>query len=444
MEKTKTIARVEMVDEIDTTACQYFIDAKNSSSDIRYLHPDLQSCTTNGIYVYQEEIMKFLTDLIGYTIEQADVVRSAISKKKLDVIQKTFEDIRSVLPGRGWNDEQIKVVCQQIQAFAKYSFNRSHSRCYADLGYITMYLKHHHNLEWWASVLNTADSEKKVRHFVSLLGDMIKPPSMADPSKRFEIKDQSIVAPASIIRGIGPATIDELVLKGPFHSIEDFVDKIDHRKCNIGHVSSLIKARAADDLMDSGIMCLDYSTARHDLMKRYEKRRKSSKFKPELYTTDAVSIFLHEREYNQCFNKSLFGDIDVRKTIMETMPDLEETGNEGVPFFFFGLPIIRDLHVAAGMVRKGVTDKEIGMILLFEESEMKRGKSKKTGKPYELLKVQLSDGYSSVEAVSWNMSKALGWKKDSLVYVRGTLKEGWKNPVSINIREIRYLDKEEK
>src|SRR5690606_17938477 len=114
-----------------------------------YLHPDLALCTSNGVFVYQEEVMKFLVEIAGYTLEEADTIRGAIAKKKHEVMMSTFSRIREATSKRGWTEEQAQIVCEQIQAFARYSFNRSHSACYGELGYITMYLKHHHKLEWW-------------------------------------------------------------------------------------------------------------------------------------------------------------------------------------------------------------------------------------------------------------------------------------------------------
>jgi len=174
------------------------------------------------------------------------------------------------------------------------------------------------------------------------------------------------------------------------------------------------------------------------------RKRKGKKFKEELYNYDPISMFLSEREYNQCFNKSLFSDVDIRNTILKRMPDLERTGREAVPFFLHGVPIISNLKVAAGLVEKGHTDREVGMILLYNGSTVKRGIAKKSGKPYELLSVQLSDGYSEVEASSWNHNQALCWNHDSLIFVRGTLREGWKSPVCINIQDISILEKESK
>jgi DNA polymerase-3 subunit alpha len=131
---------------MDTTATQYYIDVRNGKREIEYLHKDLEPILkdSNGIYCYQEEIMSFLVNIVGYSWEESDAIRSAIAKKKHEVIMSTFARIRESCAKRGWAKEAIETMCQQIMAFSRYSFNKSHSYAYAELGYITMYLKHHY------------------------------------------------------------------------------------------------------------------------------------------------------------------------------------------------------------------------------------------------------------------------------------------------------------
>ena len=90
------------------------------------------------------------------------------------------------------------------------------------------------------------------------------------------------------------------------------------------------------------------------------------------------------------------------------------------------------------MIDKG-HDAEVGMIMVFEGSNIRKGISKRTGKPYCMLNIVLSDGYSNVECADWNRKKALRYPDNSIVYIRGTLKKGWKQSVSINLKEIELI-----
>jgi DNA polymerase-3 subunit alpha len=430
--------------EDGVSATQWYMDVRMGKREPTYIHSDLKPILeeTYGIMVYQEQVMKVLVDICGYTLEETDRIRDAISKKKQDVMMAAFDRIRSATHKRGWNKHQSDTLCSTIQAFSRYSFNRSHSHCYAELGYITMYLKHNHPLEWWTSVLNNEDKEDKVRGFISLLGDTIKPPSMKNPSQQFKVEDNYIVAPMSAIKGVGPSAVKELVSKGPFIDLEDYVKRVDHSKVNKGVVEALIKARAADSLMNKEL--LSYADKRLDLLSRYNNLRGGKvAWKPELKDTNPLSIYFMEKESNTTFNKHLLSDPDVRNFLKTKWPALVDTGKKGAPFIIHDkdnnpIPIINNIKIAEGLILKD-HKKDIGMIMLYEGSHIKKGISKKSGKEYCMLNVVLSDGYSHVECIDWNKTKPLRYPENSVVYIRGTLKEGFKESVSINLKEIEII-----
>ena len=429
----------------DTTAAQYYMDVKNGVRPFKCLHEDLEPIlkSSHGVFVYQEEVMRFLVEIAGYTWEESDIIRGAIAKKKQDVIMATYDKIRKSCRARGWDDEAIETVCQQIQAFSRYSFNKSHSYSYSELGYITMYLKHHHPLEWWASTLNVhIDDENKVRHYISKLGDLVRPPSLKYPTDKFEVREingeRYIVTPLSAIKGVGPAVVRELCAKGPFPTLEDFVTRIDHAKVNSGGISYLIKGRAADDMMDMSIPV--YSDRRREFIETYKKlRKKEIKLQPEVFLFDPLSIFLMEKEYNQAFNKHLLLNKDIVDVIKSKWPALKETGRPGVPLMMGDVPVLSTIKVAEGLLKSGL-DKEIGMILLYESSEFTKGISKKSGRPWSKVAVYLSDGYATLECTDLDRKSALGWAKNSIVYVRGKLKAGWRTPVNLMIEEIERVE----
>jgi DNA polymerase III alpha subunit len=389
--------------------------------------------------------MKVLVDICGYTLEETDRIRDAIAKKKHEVMMTAFDRIREATGARGWSTDQQDTLCHTIQAFSRYSFNRSHSHCYAELGYITMYLKHHHPLEWWASVLNNEKKEDKVRHFVALLGDIIEPPSMKSPSDKFEVHGDHIIAPISAVKRVGPSSVKELVEKGPFNDLEDYMTRVDHSKVNKGVVEAMVKARAADSLMDKTLPTyadqrLDFLSKYYELCLKHKKRKVA--WNADVKDTNPLNIYFMEKDMNKTFNKHLLSDREVREYLKAKWPVLMETGKKGAPFLMPRLDggtttIINNLKVAEGLVGKGFKD-EIGMIMVFGGSNIRKGVSKK-GKDYCLLNIKLSDGYSDVECVDWNKTKPLRFPENSIVYVRGTLKEGWKVPVSITLKEIEII-----
>jgi len=423
----------------DSTAAQFYIDVKNHKRELKLLHPDMANHTTNGAIVYQEQCMSFLVDIAGYSWEESDQIRGAIAKKKHAVIMATFDRIRESCRQRGWDDEAIETICQQIQAFSKYSFNRSHSRAYSELGYITMYLKHHYPLEWWTAVLNTTDEEDKLRHFVTVIGGMLSSPSLANTSNQFCIFKDKIFAPLSAIKGIGPNSVAELVNKGPFSSLEDYVQRINHSKVNVGHFSALIRARALDVFMD---LSKPYIEARKELLVKYKTLRKCKEFDADLLPSSNLDLFLQERATNQVFNKSILESPDLIKELMDIWPGFVLTGNKGVPLKMGDVPVLRGLDIATAMVEKGATEQTFGFVLLYGGSEYRTGTSKKSGRKWQMLKIQLSDGVQEVEGVMWDKVLPMRYLKDSIVYVQGTVRPGYKQAISITISEIRRIIEE--
>jgi hypothetical protein len=116
---------------------------------------------------------------------------------------------------------------------------------------------------------------------------------------------------------------------------------------------------------------------------------------------------------------------------------LVETKHPAVPFKMGAVPVLANIKVAEGFC--GKTDKDVGMILLYESSSFTSGISKKSGRPWSKVAIQLSDGYATIECVDWKAKRALGWNKNTIVYVRGELKPGWKTSVCLDVHEIQRL-----
>lgn len=111
------------------SATQFYIDVRNGEREPEYIHDDLADVLseTNGVVVYQEQLMSILVKFCGYSLEESDQIRSAIAKKKRDVMLKTFDRIRLETTKKGWTLEQANKLCDVVTAYSNYSFNRSHS-----------------------------------------------------------------------------------------------------------------------------------------------------------------------------------------------------------------------------------------------------------------------------------------------------------------------------
>jgi len=199
----------------------------------------------------------------------------------------------------------------------------------------------------------------------------------------------------------------------------------------------MVKARAADSFMDMSIR--SYGDRKLDFLNRYNYLRGGKiAWKQEVTETDPLKIFFLEKEGNKTFNKNLLSDREVLEHLKKKWPNLIPTGKSGIPFLYGKTPVINNVKIAEGLIEKG-HDQEVGMIVVFESSNIRKGFSKKTGKPYQMLNIRLSDGYTTIEAVDWNRTKPLRYPPNSIIYVKGTLREGYKESVSINIKEIELI-----
>jgi DNA polymerase-3 subunit alpha len=426
------------------SATQLYVDVRNKKRDPIYIHPDLEEilAETNSVVAYQEQLMAILVRFCGYSLEESDQIRSAIAKKKHDVMTKAFERVREETGKLGWTAEQSQGICNVLTAYSNYSFNLSHSYCYGMLGYITMYLKHHHPLEWWCAVLNSS-GEDKMRHYISVLGDLIIPPTLSNPSAGFEIIGDKIAAPLSVVKGLGEASIKEIVKNGPYETLEDFITRVTPIKVNAGHFGGLLKSRSVDCFMDPE---LPYPEARRQLMDQYLHFRKSKGFTADLNHFDPVSIFLMERNTNKCFYKHLMEDKGMLEYVQEHWPALTPTGHKALPFRMGTSVILASSKVGGTILEKlGEDDKEgleVGFFGLFQSSSFKSGLSKRTGRPWKKVDLVISDGVTSMECTWWDQKKALGFPTDSIVFVRGILKKDWKGNPSIDVREVQMVGEE--
>jgi DNA polymerase-3 subunit alpha len=436
------------MDESETiTADRYYTEAKNNLRKVEYIHPDLEPIVgeTYGVIVYQEQVMRCLVEICGYTLEETDIIRSAIAKKKHDVMMAAFDRIRISTAKRGWTPEQSDRLCKTIMAFSRYSFNRSHSYAYAELGYITMYLKHHYANEWWSSVLNHEDDDDKVRHFISYLGDKIQPPSMKVPSDKYMILNDKIYAPVNSVKSVGEKAAAELCQKGPFTSLDDYIKRIDHSKVNIGVVRQLIKARAADPLMDSS---LDYFSARRKFMEEYLKSRKSkTNFGPELEDDSYLSAYFLEKEVSACFNKTLVSIPEIQDWILNNsaLKNIEKTNNKHLPFKLGSTMIVKDLATITKLMENPDAESyfsknEVGVFLMLNKVWEHSGTSKKSGKDYTCVKAVMSDGFNEVETIDF-LNDMYNIETGSLVFISGIITKGWKTPLNIKISNIELLIK---
>ncbi|MCS6957663.1 MAG: DNA polymerase III subunit alpha [Aquificaceae bacterium] len=231
-----------------------YINRKHGKESVEYPFPELEPVLkeTYGVWVYQEQIMKASQVLAGFTPGEADTLRKAIGKKKADLMAKMKEKFISGAVERGYDEAKIRELWEDIEKFASYSFNKSHSVAYGYLSYWTAYLKAHYPEEFFCVKLSTEKNDKK---FINLLKDAknegfrLLPPDINKSGVDFIIEDEKTIRfGLARIKGVGEETARHIIdsRKRPWTSLGDFVRSVDSKKVNKKTLEALIKAGAFD------------------------------------------------------------------------------------------------------------------------------------------------------------------------------------------------------
>lgn len=233
-----------------------FIKRKHKLADIEFDHPDLEPILsdTYGIILYQEQIMRIVSKLAGFSLEQADFLQRAISKKIPEVMEKHRESFEKGAGKNGISKRVANKVFDLVAHFAGYGFNKAHSTAYAMIAYQTAYLKVNYLKEFLSALLSSeADNTDKLVTYISeceSFGVKVLPPDVNESEARFTVVDKNIRFGLAAIKNVGGFAIVSLVdsrkENGKFVSLYDFCERVDLRLVNKRVVESLIKSGAFD------------------------------------------------------------------------------------------------------------------------------------------------------------------------------------------------------
>jgi len=236
-----------------------FINRKKGIVEIKYPHPSLESILkeTYGVIVYQEQVMKIASELAGFTLGQADILRKAMGKKQKGVMEKQRE---LFIKGAQKNNIKKNIAAEisdLIAYFAGYGFNKSHSVSYAFISYQTAYLKTYYTVEYMASLLTSImGNNDKVALYIKECRNMnieILPPDINQSLVNFTVVEgKSIRFGLAAVKNVGEkaikAIIEERKRNSNFISFLDFCQRVDLRVVNKRVIESLIKCGAFDSI----------------------------------------------------------------------------------------------------------------------------------------------------------------------------------------------------
>jgi DNA polymerase III subunit alpha len=234
-----------------------FINRKLGREKVVYDLPAMEEYLgdTYGICVYQEQIMLLSQKLANFSKGDADVLRKAMGKKQIAVLNKMKAQFMAGCEKNGHPLSICEKVWSDWEAFAKYAFNKSHSTCYALVAFQTAYLKAHYPAEYMAAVLtNNMSNIDKITFFMEECKNMnlaVKGPDVNESNVRFAVNEKSDVRFAlSAIKGVGEAAVESLIEErekgGKFKDLFDFVRRVNLRTVSKKVIESLAQAGAFD------------------------------------------------------------------------------------------------------------------------------------------------------------------------------------------------------
>lgn len=233
-----------------------YIARKLKKEAVFYYDDDLKPILeqTYGIFVYQEQIMQVATLLAGFSLSKADILRKAMSDKKMETMQSMKKEFIEGALDNGYKKEVIDEVYEAVEKFAAYGFNKSHSVVYAKIAYQLAYLKANYPLVFFSAILSNeqASATGKIRIIQEMKRNNITllPPSINHSTNRFTIEENNIRYSLLGIKNIGQAgyqAIEETRRNGPFIDFYDFLARMQHTKLNQAMIESLIDAGAFDE-----------------------------------------------------------------------------------------------------------------------------------------------------------------------------------------------------
>jgi DNA polymerase III subunit alpha len=317
-----------------------FIARKQGKTKIVYELPQLQDILTEtyGIILYQEQVMQIAVTIGSYTMAEADTLRKVMSKKNASEMEKEKPKFLEGAKKVKIPDNKARKIWEQMESFAEYGFNKSHSTAYAMISYQTAYLKAHYPVEFMAALLTSEkdDRDKIIKHISGCkeMGINVLPPDINESVSDFNVVSGSIRFGLAAVKNVGLSAIDAVISVrdsgGKFSNFHNFCNRIDLPKVNKRVIESLIKCGAYDSL----------GYKRRQLMLSYESIVESSQ---------------RRRKEEESMQSTLFAQFDHQDkqkqliTNGHLVPDVSEWENkellakekETLGFYITGHPLFR-------------------------------------------------------------------------------------------------------
>jgi DNA polymerase-3 subunit alpha len=300
-----------------------FLENRKNPQKIKYLHPLLKPILdeTYGVAIYQEQVMKIARVMAGFTYGRADLLRRAMSKKKLDIMEREKTAFIAGAKENGVSQNIAETVYADIEKFAGYAFNKSHAAAYAYISYQTAFLKTHFPTEFYAALLTSVsgDERKTALYNAEMKKRRIKllPPDIIRSGIGFEADGSGFIRfGLSSIKGVGSRAAEEIIkarMNTSIASPEDFCKQIDLNLISRKTAESLVLAGAFDSFGKSRKQLMRY-------LPFYLDAAAESRYKNVAGQTDFFSL-----------------SADPKKTDEKTIPEFTNEEIKNFNLFYCGI-----------------------------------------------------------------------------------------------------------
>jgi DNA polymerase III subunit alpha len=278
---------------LDAGMVDHYIERKHGREPISYLHPLMKDILmdTYGVILYQEQIMQLARALSGYSLGEADLLRKAMGKKNPEEMAKQRTRFVSGSVEKGISQKLADEIFQQMETFARYGFNRSHTAAYALVSFQTAYLKAHYGVEFMAALMthDMEDTDKTFKNFNECRkqGIAVLPPNMNESSASFTVRQGKILFGLEAVKGTGQKAVEAIVRAredGPFKDLEDLISRVDLTSVNKRVFENMIKSGGFDF---SKVSRREMSDRLEELLKVYASRKDVDPNQMNLFGTAA-------------------------------------------------------------------------------------------------------------------------------------------------------------
>ncbi len=382
---------------LDSGMVDDFVETKHGRATANYpllqIKPVLEE--TYGVIVYQEQVMKIANILASYTLGDADILRRAMGKKIVEVMDEEKVKFMAGARKNEIDEQKAEVVFDLMAKFAGYGFNKSHSAAYALISYQTAYLKAHYPSQFMAALLSCdMNNTDKIVLYINECREHdieVLPPDINESIINFSVRNDNIRFGLAAVKNVGKAALESIIEErdenGKYSSLEDFCNRVDSRKVNSRVIESLIKSGSFDSL----------GCRRSQLMAILEQAMDKAKAVQRDKQSGQMSLF------------ALSPTTDTAEKSAIVLPDIPEweerdklaNEKETVGFYLTGHPLDQAIHEI-----KTITDTDIAGLADYGEDQSvrigglirscKQLKSKK-GDPMAFVTVE--DLLNSVEVI---------------------------------------------